>query len=70
MGSDGWPLRSEDAVDAGVTQGSIGGVDVVAEDAIELCPEALDGGAASCVERVGAEFDGGAAECVEGVAEE
>src|SRR5262249_43082520 len=66
----GGPLGGDDAVDAGVAQGAVGGELMAAQDAVELGAEPLDAGAGLAVEEVGAEPTGDAAERLEGMAEQ
>src|SRR5205085_844572 len=56
------PLGGDDAIDAGVAQGAVGGEVMAAQDAVELCAQALNRAAAGVIEKMRAEFDGDAIE--------
>src|SRR5262245_57092515 len=64
------PFAGDDAVDAGVAQRAVATDMMVAQDAVELGAEALDGPAALHIEIVRAEFDRDAAQRLEGVVEQ
>src|SRR5262245_37870002 len=64
------PFRRDDAVDRSVAQRSVRRNLVVAQNAVEFCPEPLDAAATLLIEEMGAEFYRNAIELLEGVAQQ
>ena len=64
------PLAGDDRIDAGVAQIAVLAAAVIAQNAVELGAEALDGAAAGAVEEMGAEFYGDAVQRLEGVGQQ
>src|SRR5690606_31605233 len=61
------PLRGQNTIEHAVPGGSVAAGLVVAEDAVALSAESLDGGLRARVEEIGAQTDYAAAQCLEGV---
>src|SRR5262249_20218469 len=65
----GRPLAGDDAVDAGVAEGSVVRDLMVAQHTVQFCTQSLDSATTLVIEKMSAKFDRDATQCVKGVAE-